>query len=235
MRHVLIAAIAGLALSLALDAAAQPGPTLSDRRVVVGGSAKVEVAPDLVTITGGVETQAATAAEAIAANASAMTSVLQALAKLGIAGGDLQTSQLSLEPVWDETEADGNTAPTVAAYRASNLVTLRLHAVDRLGPAIDTMTTAGANRLYGVSFDLAESRPALDAARERAVVDARSRAELYARAAGVTLGAVLEIRESIGHPGPVMMRAEALAGAAPPVEGGAVSVTAEIEMVFALE
>lgn len=232
MHRILAAALA--AAVLAGPVAAGPEAERAPRRVVVGGSAEVEAVPDLATITGGVETQAATAAEALAANATAMEAVLRSLAGLGVEARDLQTSQLGIEPVWAEP-VESRAAPEVTAYRASNLVTLRLRDVGLLGAAVDAMTKAGANRLHGISFALSDPRPALDAARERAVADARARAELYARAAGVTLGPVLEVREVVDQRGPVMMRAEALSGSAPPVQAGAVAVTAEIEMVFALE
>ena len=99
---------------------------------------------------------------------------------------------------------------------------------------IDALAEAGANRLQGVSFDVAEPRPHLDAARERAVADARARAELYAGAAGVTLGPVVSIRETVEMPGPIMMRAEA-ADAAVPIAAGTVTLSAQVEVVYAIE
>lgn len=231
MRRTAAVALALLVLAVPAIAA---DPEAGPRRIVVAGSAEVEAAPDLAVVTAGVEAQAATAAEALAANSAAMQQVFAALASLAIEPRDIQTSQLNLEPVWSQTQPEDGTAPPVVAYRASNLVTVRLRQVDGVGGAIDAMTKAGANRLYGLVFDLAEPRAALDTARERAVADARARAELYARAAGVTLGPVQEIRENVMGPSPVMMRAEAL-DAGPPVSGGAVAVSASIEITYALE
>ena len=152
----------------------------------------------------------------------------------GIEPRDVQTSQLTLNPVYEPYRDDAEGPPIVVAFDASNLVTVRVRAIDGLGAIIDALAEAGANRLQGVSFDVAEPRPHLDAAREKAVADARARAELYARAAGVTLGPIQSIRETFDNPGPIMMRAEA-ASAAPPIAAGTVTLSAQVEIVYAIE
>ena len=69
----------------------------------------------------------------------------------------------------------------------------------------------------------------------KAVADARAKAELFARAAGVTLGAVLSLREGGGMGGPVPMFAKADMAGAPPVAEGTVTLTADVEVVYAIE
>ena len=100
---------------------------------------------------------------------------------------------------------------------------------------IDDLAEAGANRLYWVGFEVAEPRAALDEARREAVVDARAKAELFAEAAGVTLGRVISLSESVAQ-GPVPYRAKAdMAMEAAPVAEGTVTLGAEVEVVFGLE
>lgn len=204
------------------------------RRITVVGSAQVDAAPDLATITAGVETRASTAAEALTTTATAMAAVAAALSDKGVAPADMQTSQLSVEPVWATDGGSDGTPPAVVGYSATNLVTVRVRRVDDLGAIIDALGKAGANRMFGIAFDLADQTPAFDSARERAVADARARAELYARAAGVKLGSVMWISESSGGPGPMMLRAEAMASDMP-VSAGSVTVSAQVEIVFAIE
>jgi uncharacterized protein YggE len=230
MRFLLPAALA-TALAV-LPAAAQQADGLG-RHVAVTGTAEVEAVPDRATITAGADTRGETAAEALAANSALMTEVFAALEAAGVARADMQTSNLSLGAVWDNGR-DGSEAPRVVGYEASNMVTISLRDVARLGAVIDAATTAGANRLYGVSFEVADPRTALDDARTRAVADARAKAELYAGAAGVSLGQVLTIRETDMVAQPFFARAEA-ASAAPPVAEGTVSLRADVEVVFALE
>ncbi len=218
------------ALALAGAASAQTPP---QRQLTVTGSAGVEAVPDLATVTAGVETQGATAAEALGANSGAMEDVLKALDAAKVERRDVQTSELSINPVLDNPQ-DGS-APVVSGYQASNMVTVRVRDVAMLGTVVDAVTGAGANRLYGVSFDVADPGPVLDKARQQAVADARHKAELLATAAGVRLGAVLSMREGGGGGGPVPVFARADKAPAPPVEAGTVTLSAEIEVVFALE
>ncbi|HPG23599.1 MAG TPA: SIMPL domain-containing protein [Amaricoccus sp.] len=204
------------------------------RRITVTGSAEVEALPDIATVSAGVETQASEAAAAMAANATAMNAVFAALEAAGIDRADVQTSRLSLDSIW-ENRSDGGT-PKVVGFQASNMVTVTVRDIDRLGAVVDAVAAAGGNRIFGVDFAVDEPRAQIDAARERAVADARAKAELYAGAAGVALGPVLSISEGGGSgpsPAPVFARAEAMADT--PVAGGTITLGASVEVVFAIE
>lgn len=231
MRPTFLAA-ALLGMALALPAAAQD----TQRQISVTGSAEVEAVPDLATVTAGVETQAKTAAEALAMNSTAMTAVFAALDAAKIERRDFQTSQLNLNPVF-ETAPDANPGgmPQVTGYQASNMVTVKVRDVARLGPVIDAVTTSGANRLYGVGFEVSDPQAALDSAREKAIADARTKAELFAKVAGVKLGSVLSLSEGGGMGGPVPMFAKADMAAAPPVAAGTVTLSATVQLVVAIE
>jgi uncharacterized protein YggE len=224
-------ALLALLLAAAGPALAQDPPV---RQIVVTGEAEVEAAPDRAVVTAGVESQAATAAEALAANTTAMTAVFDALEAAGVPRPDFQTSQLSLDALW-ENRTDGEGPPRVVGYQASNLVTVTVRDLARLGPVIDAVTAAGANRLHGIAFEIAEPKPHIDDARARAVADARARAELYAGAAGVTLGPVIAIREAPAMDGPVPMYARAEMSAAPPIAEGTVSLSARVEVVYGID
>jgi uncharacterized protein YggE len=226
MRSSALAVLLALALAGAASAETQ-------RQLTVTGSAQVEAVPDLASVTAGVETQGGTAAEALRANSAAMEGVLTALETAKVARADVQTSELSINPLLDNPQ-DGS-APTVTGYQASNMVTVKVRDVATLGAIIDAVTGAGANRLYGVGFDVADPKPVLDEARQDAVADARHKAELFATAAGVKLGAVLSISEGGGGGGPIPVFARADMAKAAPVEAGTVSLSATVELVFALE
>jgi uncharacterized protein YggE len=162
-----------------------------------------------------------------------MEGVLGALDAAKVARADVQTSELSVSPVLDNPE-DGS-APKVTGYQASNMVTVKVRDVAALGTIVDAVTGAGANRLYGIGFDVADPKPVLDEARRQAVADARHKAELFAAAAGVKLGAVIAISEGGGGGGPVPVFARADMAKAAPVEAGTVSLSADVQLVYALE
>jgi len=215
MKHctALSAAIAAGTL-LAAPALAQ---TMPPAVISVTGEATVSVPPDLAQIDAGVTSEAKTAREASDANNAAMGKVLLALKGAGIDEKDFQTSRLSLQP----QTAPNRTGPNaIVGYRASNRVTIRLRDVTKVASVIDTLVAAGANDIGGINFMVSQASKLLDEAREQAIADARRKAEIYAKAAGVTLGAPLSISEA-GAPGPILYRkmAAGMAASAPVAQG----------------
>jgi uncharacterized protein len=212
-RTALAAAVIAGAL-LATPALAQMIPPAA---ISVTGEATVSVPPDQAQIDGGVTSEAKTAREASDANNTAMGKVLLALKGVGIEEKDVQTSRLSLQP----QSAPNRPGPAaIVSYRASNRVTVRLRDVTKVAVVIDTLVGAGANEIGGINFVVTQASKLLDEAREQAIADARRKAEIYARAAGVTLGAPLSISEQ-GSPGPMPFRkmAAGMAASAPVAQG----------------
>ena len=208
-RTALAAAIAA-GMLLAAPALADDVPPAA---ISVTGEATLSVAPDQAQIEAGVTSEAKTAREASEANNAAMGKVLLALRAAGIEQKDIQTSRLSLQP-----ESAPNRPPgpnSIVGYRASNHVTVRLHDVTKIAGTIDMLVGAGATDIGGINFSVSNASKLLDDARAQAVADARRKAEIYARAAGVTLGAPLSISEE-GAPGPVTFRRMAVGMAASP-------------------
>jgi len=202
------AAIMAAGMLLAAPARAQ---TALPAMISVTGEATISVPPDLAQVEGGVTSEAKTAREASEANNAAMGKVLLALKGAGIDEKDFQTSRLSLQPQSAPNRSSG--PPVIVGYRASNRVTIRLRDVTKVASVIDTLVGAGANDIGGINFMVAQASKLLDEAREQAVADARRKAEIYARAAGVTLGAPLSISEE-GAPGPMPFRKMAVGFAA---------------------
>ncbi len=177
-------------------AAETPPPTIS-----VTGEGRVEAAPDMATVALGVQTDALTAAAAMAENSAKLAAVIDRLKAAGIEPRDIQTSGLSLGPRYDYSQQDG-TPPKLVGYSASNMVTVRVRALDSVGGVLDGVVSGGANTLNGLSFGMADDRPLMDAARKEAVADAAAKAALYAEAAGVKLGRVMSIAEAGGYAPP---------------------------------
>jgi uncharacterized protein len=212
-RALLATAIAAGTLFIA-PALAQAVPPAA---ISVTGEATVSVAPDLAQIDGGVASDAKTAREASEANNAAMGKVLLALKGAGIEAKDIQTSRLSLQP----QGAPNRSGPSaIVGYRASNRVTIQVRDVTKVASVIDTLVGAGANDIGGINFMVSQASKLLDQAREQAVADARRKAGIYAKAAGVTLGAPLSISEE-GSPGPMPFRkmSAGMVAAAPVAQG----------------
>jgi uncharacterized protein YggE len=214
LKHRALAAVIAAPAMLAAPALAETAPPAV---ISVTGGATVSAAPDQAQIDGGVTSEAKTAREASEANNAAMGKVLLALKGTGIDEKDYQTSRLSLQP----ESAPNRTGPSaIVGYRASNRVTVRLRDVAKLANVIDTMVGAGANDIGGINFTVSNASKLLDDAREQAIADARRKAEIYAKASGVTLGAPLNIsEESNSVPVPYRRVAAGFAASAPVAQG----------------
>ena len=211
VKRPLAALAVATAISLAAPALAQtPPPAIS-----VTGEATVSVAPDQAQIDGGVTSDAKTAREASEANNAAMGKVLLALKGAGIDEKDYQTSRLSLQPQFAANYKPSDRASGIVSFRASNRVTVRICDVTKVANLIDVLVGAGANEIGGINFTVTQASKYLDEAREKAIADARRKADIYARAAGVTLGEPISISEE-GAPTPMFrgkMAAPMAAGA----------------------
>jgi uncharacterized protein len=207
------------------------GQTALPAMISVTGEATISVAPDLAQIEAGVTSDAKTAREASEANNAAMSKVLQALKSAGIDAKDIQTSRLSLQPQY----APNRTPGMVVGYHAGNHVTVRLHDVTKVAGTIDTLVGAGATDIGGINFMVSQASKLLDDAREQAVADARRKAEIYARAAGVTLGTPLSISEE-GAPAPVFRGKMAAAPMAiTPVAQGEERLSVSVSVSWAIK
>lgn len=219
----------GTALLMAL-AAPGAAETSIPATVTVIGEATIQAVPDMATISVGVTTTGAKAAEAMSANSAALRVVLDRLKASGIADADMQTSNLALSPNW--VGYDTGAVPTIAGYTASNQLSVRVRALDTLGGVLDAVITDGANTLNGLTFELSEPKPVLDQAREAAVADARARAALLVEAAGGTLGRVVTISENAGYGAPIPMFAKAADAASVPIASGQIGMAASVSMTF---
>lgn len=206
--------------------------------ISVTGEATISVPPDQAQLDAGVTTDAKTAREASDANNVTMGKVLAALKAAGIAEKDYQTSRLSLQPQFANRPPSSPTAPpSIVGYHASNRVTIRLHDVSKVASVIDILVGAGANDIGGINFSVSQASKLLDDAREKAVADARRKAEIYAKAAGVTLGAPLSISEVGSAPVPMFRAKMAAAGfAAPtPVAQGEETLTVNVSVSWSIK
>ena len=224
----------GVVVAWTLLAAPALAQTMPPPAISVTGEANVSVAPDQAQIDGGVTSEAKTAREASEANNAAMGKVLLALKGAGIDEKDYQTSRLSLQPQFAANYKPSERAGIVS-FRASNRVTVKIRDVTKVANVIDVLVGAGANEIGGINFTVTQASKHLDEAREKAIADARRKAEIYAKAAGVTLGEPISISEE-GAPGPVFrskMAAPMAAGA--PVAQGEETLSVTVSVTWAIK
>jgi uncharacterized protein len=232
------AALTGAALTTASADAQTPAHAMTpvpSIRVSATGEARAE--PDQATLSFGVETQAATAEQAAAENASRMDRVIQALVRAGIPRERIQTSNYMVHPDYQHPGREGG-EPRISGYRVTNMVTGTLHEVARTGPAIDAALAAGANRVHGVRFGFRDPASMRAGAIQEAIRRGRAEAQAIASGLGVQLGRVLDASTAtVSSPVfPMMeMAQDARMMAAPtPVEPGEQTLSVTVHLVYAV-
>ncbi|MEJ1160438.1 SIMPL domain-containing protein [Prosthecomicrobium sp. N25] len=217
-----------LALRVQPAEAAEPvSPSLT-----ITGRGEVTAVPDVVRFTIGVATEARTAGEALAENSKAVSAVVAEAEALGIDKRKISTARLLVQPVYASRKVNGREVQEVSGYAVTNALSLEISPVAKAGSVIDRLVGKGANTIDSIAFEVSDADARLDEARTSAVKAARARAELYAAAAGVRLGRVLEIRETSREMPMPRMRPMASKAAAPPIEAGEATLGAEVDVTF---
>lgn len=239
-------AVIALILPIPIPATAQaeraddePIPTIS-----VTGSAEVRAAPDEARVSLGIVAQKEAAKGAQNEANRIASAILEAIGQLDVPKEDVRTSRLTLTPVYESPKSRQHdpvpTEPRIIAYRASNVVTVRLSDLSKIGAVIDAGIGAGANQVQGVAFQLRQDETLRERALRQATAAARSKAAAIAETLGVELGPILEAEEggvSIRYPqqhGLQMMTMEARA-ADTPVEPGEITVSGSVTLRYRIE
>ena len=226
----LVAAAVALVAIVAFAGVGRPEAARGDAgttadSVTTTGHGVITVAPDEATVTAGVHTQAATAAEALAQNSARMNDVIAALKAHG--GKDLQTQQVSLYP---QSKEDG----TITGYSADNSVSASA-SIAGAGALIDAAVGAGANTVSGPTLSISDQDDRFRDALKKAVVDARAKALALADAGGFGIGPVSTVVEqSSSAPQPMFAAAAKDASAPTPIEPGTQDVTADVTVTFSI-
>src|SRR4051812_31829293 len=217
-------------------AAATPETTRppGNATITAVGHGKVEGTPDVMTISLGVQTGGPTAQAALADNNTHAQTLVNVLKERGVAPKDIQTSDLSVFPVFDDK------GKHITGYGVTNAVTAKLRDIDGAGPLIDAVTFAvgDAVRLNGIAFSIDDTSKLVAQARAEAVTQAMDQARQLAGAAHVKVGAIRTIDESpIDTSPPVTLNGFAAdhAVASAPIERGSQDVTLDVKVVVAID
>ena len=237
----ILLAAASVAACSALPQSTSSGGVSSDvlpivqHTISVSGRGTVSLVPDIVSLSIGVQTEGAVAADAVAANTARSEQVIEALGEFGVDSRDISTTNFSVFPIQNRGP-NGEVINTT--FRVQNTVNVTVRDLDNLGGILDAVVTAGANTSSGIRFEANDvsSRLAHDEALTDALVDARRQADLLADAAGVRVVDVLSISVSTFGEPLTFVQSRALGdfggGGDVPISPGELDLTVEIFVVF---
>ena len=188
-------ALAGCAKDGTKAAGASPAANVSTDNgrptIAARGLGEVKGTPDTLRVVLGVETQSASAKEALAQNNDKANALIDTLKGKNVETKDIQTSQLSINPTYD------NQGRRITGYQVNNTVTVTLHDIAGAGGVIDAAAGAvgDAVRVQSMGFSIDDDSALKAEARTQAVHQAQVQAEQMAKAAGVKLGGIRLITE----------------------------------------
>jgi hypothetical protein len=224
------------------DEAAAAAPSLqatqpASRTITVVGEGDVRIKPDIATTNIGVEVVADSVRAASDQQADIMNAVMEALRAQGIADQDMQTSGYS---VWVERPygPEGPQPDAQPLYHVSNQVSVTIRDLDNIGPVLDAAIEAGANNIFGITFQVSDPSPLMSEARQEAVADAQAKAEELAGLSNVQVGQVVSISEIVaGGPIPLFNApaAEGLGGGAGPISPGELEMKVQLQVTYAIQ
>jgi uncharacterized protein YggE len=236
----LIGAISLVALTNMATAQESSDNIMNMRKIVVQGEGEAVGKPDLAEINIGVVTEAENANDAVQLNNESMTALMESLKQLQIAEKDIQTRRFDVAPQYRQDPPNQQQRQQnqlkIIGYQVTNEVHIRVRKIDQIGKVLDRIVAAGANHINGISFSIENLKPLMDDARRDAVRDARHTAEILVEQQDVKLGKVLEIRDSSApRPYPERQMSMMSARSDVPIAAGEQTVTAHVQITFALE
>jgi uncharacterized protein YggE len=232
------------AIGVALLAAACKGNTTITNQpaetsgITVSGHGEVQVPPDIGFIDIGVQSTATSVADARDHAATAATSVLNAIKANGVEDKDIQTTGISIQPNYDYSRP--NQEPRLTGYTVTNTVEAKVRKLDLLSKVIDDATAAGGNDvlLRGIRFGIDDEQKAKQDAREKAMADAKAKAQQLATLGAVSLGAPVTINETQGTfvpDGRAAINAPTTGSAATPIQPGTNTVSIDVTVRWSLK
>jgi hypothetical protein len=214
--------------SLSHAASAQAGApaSFSTPQIITSATGEAEVVPDRAAVYVGAQSRAATAAAAARDNAQRQRAIIDAILALGVPRAQITTENYTVTP--DTRFEPATQKTTVSGYIVSNVVRVELQHIDQVGAVLDAALAKGANQINSLDFFSSNSDSARHEALGQAVARARADAEALARAAGGSLGQLLEITTLDNSPRPVFRALSAAQSAPTPIEPGQQRIQATV-------
>lgn len=199
----------------------------------VNGEGKISLVPDVAVVNVGVTAQGSSIAVVQQQLNKKMNAISDSIKRLGVDSKDIQTTNYNLSPTYDYTAG----AQRLTGYQANSNLTIKVRKLDNANSVIDNATANGANQIGGITFDVDDKTKAENQAREKAIADAKSKADVAAKAAGFHLGRIINYSEGGNSPPRPMYMAKAAglsedSSAPTQVEPGSTELTIQVTLSY---
>ena len=206
--------------------------------ITISGEGKVTAVPDIATISVGIQTDKKTVAEAQKENTDKMNNIIKELKALDIAAKDIETTSYNIYPQYDYI--DGRSI--IKGYEVNQQVAVKIRDLDKVGEVIAKAGELGANSVGGLNFTIDDPEELRQQAREKALENAKEKAEALAKISGVKLGKIVSFNEYESSPAPMYKNygmeafSSGMGGAvAPDIQSGSLDVIINATVVYEIK
>jgi uncharacterized protein YggE len=219
------------------------GPPFSFNSVVtqktdlftVSGEGKVTVVPDIGVVNLGINLMRPTVKSAQTDVNNIINKISADTKSMGVDAKDIKTSDYSIYPEYDYRTGTGR----ITGYRVQASLTVKVRDLEKINSVIDTATADGANTVSGINLTVDEEKEKelLQQAREQAIEEAKTKAQSLARAAGISLGRIVNVQESGAQSQPIPYLARDMAvgsggGGETKIEPGSTDITSTVTLFY---
>ena len=208
----------------------------ANREITVQGTGEVVTVPTIANITLSAQTGPQKTAEvALTQLSTTANNILSAVKTFNIDKKDITTQDLSINPVYDYAEG----RQTLRGFEVRESIVVTIRDLEKVGEVVASATAQGVSQVGGIDFTVENKEELATQAEEKAIADAKEKAQRLAKELGATLGEVKSYNANSSAPGPVYKTlafdtAEAVGGVVPPIEQGSTKTTAVVTIVFEL-
>lgn len=207
--------------------------------LTVSETATVPHVPDTAFVTFGLETAGKSLVEAQKRNSAVMSKVMNRLRNLQIDKERIQTSSFTVSPQYRPLANRPADAPTVSpeiiGYIVSNMITVEIRALDKVGTVIEEVLKSGANSFHGLHWGLRDEQSVRLSALKLAAAKAREKAAVLGEALYVKLVRVLSVNEGspvVRYAAPMARMAMETSAGEVPISPGELKVEVTVTLVY---
>lgn len=182
----------------------------SQNTIVVSGDGEVFAVPDIAEITFDVTEEAKLVPDAQKKATEKMNAIIASLKKAGIAEKDIKTVGYNIYPDYEyQTKSiicpAGSYCPpdgkqVLVGYNVSHNILVKIRKTDQAGAILSSLGTQQVNNLSGINFTIDDEDKVKSDAREKAIADAKSKADKLASQLGVRLVRIVSFSENGNYP-----------------------------------
>jgi uncharacterized protein len=205
------------------------------RTFSISGEGKEVVVPNIAEVRIGVISEGKDLTTLQKENSEKMNRIISFLKEKGIDEKDIQTENYLVSPKYDYSKPPYK----IVGYTINQDLKVKVRDLSKIGEILSQAVNYGANNVSGPNFTFDDKEVYLEKAREKAIRNAKEKAEKIAKTVGFRLGKIISIIESSPfEPIPVMLKEMRTGGplaSQPQIEPGSQEIKVQVTITYEIK